>query len=968
MNKTLSALRFVALHWATALLAISRLEGSSPRVGVIPAAKAKQAQPDNAYGQIPLSFEVNRGQADKSVDFLARGPGYTLLLKAGHAALRLKNPANSATLRMRVVGAEAGARAEEVEELAGKVNYFIGNDPAQWRRDIPTYGRVRYRQVYRGIDLVYYGNQRQLEYDFVVAPGADWRQISLAFESAEKIEIESATGDLLLHVGGEIIRQAKPIVYQEVEGERRMVEGSYRMRKNRRVGFAIGEHDKNQPLVIDPVLVYSTFLGGSQGDSVSDIAVDSSGNAYLTGGTSSTDFPVASAIQGTKSGLSDVFITKINASGSALVYSTYLGGSGSDSGSGIALDSAGNAYITGNTGSTNFPTANPIQSANANTNGTSDVFVTKLNAAGSALVYSTYLGGTSDDNGEAIAVDSGGNAYLTGFTNSANFPTANPFSGPNATILTKSDAFLTKINAAGSALVYSTYLGGAESDSASSITVDSDGSPYVIGATGSADFPVTPNVIQSTFAGGFFDAFVAKFNAAGSGLVYCTYLGGNNQDSGKGIALDSANNAYVTGRTKSSNFPTVNPIQAYGGLDDIFVSKINPAGSALVYSTYIGGTFDDRVNDIAVDPSGSAYVTGDTTSTNFPLAHAFQNAISGPTDAFVTKLNGSGSALVYSTYLGGSATEIGQAIALDSGGNTYVAGSTGSTDFPMAAPLQGTLAGNPDGFITKIGEGDPPAQLLNISTRLRVQTGDNALIGGFILTGTDPKRVIVRAIGPSLGASGVQGALADTTLELRDGSGQLLAQNDNWRTGGQEAEIIATTIPPANDLESAIVATLPANNAGYTAIVRGTNDTTGIGLVEIYDLGQGANSQLANISTRGFVETGDNALIGGFILGGGGGANSQVVRAIGPSLGAAGVAGALADPTLELKDGNGSTVLSNDDWQQTQAAEINATGLAPTNIHESALLIALPLGSYTAIVRGVGNTTGVGLVEVYNLQ
>jgi hypothetical protein len=292
------------------------------------------------------------------------------------------------------------------------------------------------------------------------------------------------------------------------------------------------------------------------------------------------------------------------------------------------------------------------------------------------------------------------------------------------------------------------------------------------------------------------------------------------------------------------------------------------------------------------------------------------------------------------------------------------------------ACVGGTPTPSPTATATPGGTPNPtatpsknPAPLLNISTRLRIQTGDNALIGGFILAGTDPKRVIVRAIGPSLSASGVQGALADTTLELRDGSGQLLAQNDNWRTGGQAAEIIATTIPPANDLESAIVMTLPANNAGYTAIVRGANDTTGIGLVEVYDLGQGANSQLANISTRGFVETGDNAMIGGFILGGSAGASSRVVvRAIGPSLGAAGVAGALADPTLELKDGNGSTLLSNDDWQQTQAAEINGTGLAPTNIHESALLISLPPGSYTAIVRGVGNTTGVGLVEVYNLQ
>ena len=448
-------------------------------------------------------------------------------------------------------------------------------------------------------------------------------------------------------------------------------------------------------------------------------------------------------------------------------------------------------------------------------------------------------------------------------------------------------------------------------------------------------------------------------------LAYSTYLGGSGDDTGTGIAVDSAGNAYVTGFTASTNFPTANALQSTfgGGPADAFVTKLNASGSALVYSTYLGGTGDDGGHGIALDSAANAYVTGATNSNNFPTANALQSTFGGTYDAFVTKLNPAGSALVYSTYLGGSGDDGGHDIAVDSAGNAYVTGYTLSTDFPTANAFQRTIAGAYDAFVTKIGEA---SRLLNIATRLRVQSGENVLIGGFIITGTDPKKVIIRGIGPSL-AQFFSGALADPTLELFQGN-TLLASNNDWKEN--EAEVAATGIPPSNDLESAIVRTLPPGN--YTAIVRGNGDATGIGVVEAYDLDQAANSKFANIATRGFVDTDDNVMIGGLIVGPSGGASAKVVvRALGPSVP---VSGPLGDPTLELHDVNGTTIATNDNWKiddqtgQSQEAAIRATTIPPPNDLESALIATLAPGNYTAIVRGKNNTTGVGLVEVYNLQ
>jgi hypothetical protein len=406
---------------------------------------------------------------------------------------------------------------------------------------------------------------------------------------------------------------------------------------------------------------------------------------------------------------SDVFVTKLNASGSALMYSTYLGGGAGNWGTGIAVDSSGNAYVVGNTTSTDFPTARPIQAVNrASRTARYSAFVTKLNAAGTALVYSTCLGGSGENWGYGIAVDASGSAYVTGSTMSVDFPTASPLQATNkATPKTETvTAFVAKLNPAGSALDYSTYLGGRDGDSGQSIAVDSSGDAYVTGYTSSDDFP-TVNPLEASNHGDF-DVFVAKLNPLGSALVYSTYLGGSGVDYGYGVAVDSSGSAYVTGRTYSSDFPTANPLQALNkGELDAFIAKLNAAGSALVYSTNLGGDRYDEGNGIAVDPSGNAYVTGVTYSTNFPTTTSSQGTCGGCStyaDAFVVKLNALGSALVYSTYLGGSAVDHGYGIAVDSSGNAYVTGETSSTDFPVAHPLQASAHGNFDVFVTKLWE------------------------------------------------------------------------------------------------------------------------------------------------------------------------------------------------------------------------------------------------------------------------
>jgi hypothetical protein len=675
------------------------------------------------------------------VKFLSRGSGFALFLTEDEAVVVLKKAGNGwtdaakqvtsptrksdplessigDTIRMQLLGANATARVVGFGELPGKANYFIGNDPSKWCTNVPTYSKVKYEGVYPGVDLVYYGNQSQLEYDFVVAPGTDPGSIGLRFHSRNELTVD-VNGDLLLQAEG--LRFQKPRVFQDSDGTRKDVDGRYDLIAGNMIRFAVGDYDQSKPLVIDPVLVYSTYLGGSLQDFGAGIAVDASGNAYAVGQAFSFDFPTANALQATNAGSgfdpANVFITKINLSGSALVYSTYLGGSGRDAGSGIAVDPSGNVYVTGQANSFDFPTVNalqPVSKACCGVNGTTG-FVAKLNPSGSALIYSTFLGGFGEDSGDAIATDAAGNAYVTGMTsspffpspcNGCNFPTTANALQPNlggAPGIAR-NAFVTKINPNGSAFVFSTYLGGGSDDEGGSIAVDTAGNVYVTGLATSSAFP-TANAFQPALKGGR-DAFITKINASGSAFIYSTYLGGSGDDSGSGIAVDSSGSAYVTGGTSSADFPTASPLQStLVGSGNAFLTKMNPSGSALVYSTFFGGS-DTTAAAVAVDQLGNAYIAGFTESTSFPTLNAFQPTFGGSfADGFVAEINASGNALVYSTFLGGSGADFASGIALDPLGNAFVTGNTDSTNFPTALALQHALggAGATNAFVSRIG-------------------------------------------------------------------------------------------------------------------------------------------------------------------------------------------------------------------------------------------------------------------------
>ncbi len=676
---------------------LATLAGSRAHEAHSPAAvaPAQAAQVQQSFDQLPLYFEQNVGQTDASVHYFARGPGYGLFLTSTEAVMVLQQPTKAAVdvgggklsrpclgaspvpdclgresmapaataqdapeppavVRLQLVGANATPAVTGRDQQPGKINYFLGNDPAQWHTNIATFGRVEYDDVYPGIDLVWHGSQNQLEYDFVVAPGADPSVIRLNVSGAEHTEIDAA-GDLLIHAGepggvspGITLRQHKPFVYQTVGSGRQEVASRFVL-EGRQVRFQVGAYDAARPLVIDPVLSYSTFLGGSSWENGSGIAVDpNTGDALVTGSTNSTNFPTANPLQGTYGGgLDDVFVTRLNAAGSALVFSTYLGGNSSDYGDALAVDPAsGDVLVTGSTDSTNFPTANPLQASNR---GFQDVFVARLSASGSALVFSTYLGGSGGDYGRGIAVDpTTGDAFITGQTTSTNFPTANPlqrtYGGGSG------DAFVTRLNAAGSALVFSTYLGGSIRDEGRDIAVDpASGDALVTGGTSSSNFP-TANPLQAVNRGGY-DVFVTRLSASGSALVFSTYLGGSSADLGIGIAVDPASgDALVTGHTLSTNFPTANPLQATygGGINDVFVARLNAAGSALVFSTYLGGNSSDWGDALAVDPAtGDALVTGFTASNNFPTANPFQPTHGGGRDTFVARIGSSPVAYYY---------------------------------------------------------------------------------------------------------------------------------------------------------------------------------------------------------------------------------------------------------------------------------------------------------------------------------
>jgi hypothetical protein len=747
-------------------LAHATLSSRSPSIKGVPQVLAN-------YGRLPLTFEPNQGQTDARVKFQARGSGYGLYLTAQEAVLALQrsaadprdSTARTSAISMKLVGANSPAEPAGEIQLPGKSNYFIGNNPAQWHRDIPQFARVRYHDVYPGIDLVYYGNQGRLEYDFVVAPDSDPTQVALRFQGIATPTIDPQ-GDLVLPALGSALRLQAPRVYQKVGTERRPIASRFELRgpdKNE-VGFEIGTYDRSQTLIIDPVLVYSTYLGGSGNEACSIIApitvegmsvpvpppgcpaitVDPASNAYVAGSTTSTNFPATTGEfqpDLAPGATANVFIAKFSPTGS-LLFATYLGGNGTDYTGGVAVDSGFDILVAGTTSSSNFPTTNGATNTAFQTTPITSgkhVFVSKLDPTGKILLYSTYLSGSGTDIATGLAVDqSGSNAYVTGTTTSTEVGTGFPSTlgayqtAPRAL----NQFFFTKVdpNTSGSgSVLYSTYFGGSSPSNGSvlggGVAVDSNSNAYITGGTNFTDIPLL-NAYQGLNEGGF-DAFVAKINPSGvtgGQLLYSTYLGGSGDDVGFGVAVDSSPDAYVTGWTTSTDFNagttgTVALQPSNGGGTDAFLAKIGIAcvGTGCVtfdvpldYFSYLGGAGTDVATSVAVDNSGGARVIGWTNSPNFPIVGSpVQSTFGGGTsDAFFATIDTDATcspivtptcaATSSTSYFGGTGADFGTSVALDLQGASYLAGETASASgFPLKNPVEGALSGPSDAFVSK---------------------------------------------------------------------------------------------------------------------------------------------------------------------------------------------------------------------------------------------------------------------------
>lgn len=776
-----------------------------------------------SYGKSPLRFEPNHGQTtDSRVRFLAQVGGYNLFLTPTEAMLAFTK--GQSTVHTRLLAANPAAAIKGVEQLPGRSNYFIGKDSSAWRVNIPHYAKVRCEGVYPGIDLVYYGNQTQLEYDFIIAPGADPTVIKLQIEGARRLQL-NAGGDLIISSGAGEVRLLKPVIYQERDGAREVISGRYVLGAKNRIGFEMAAYDRSRQLVIDPIVEYATFLGGSNDDRGLGLAVDAEGHAYVAGFTTSLNFPTANA--GALSGAADAFVTKLSSDGSSIVWSTYYGGTGADQARAIALDPQGNAYITGVTDSNNLPAINAFQTTKGSTNTFTDAFVAKLSAEDGTLSYSTYLGGWRSETGDAIAVDSLGRAHVTGNTGSyvngamRAFPTTSGafqtnFAGGN------SASFVTRLNPAGNALDYSTFLGGLGNNNGSSfgdaspddlglgIALDSSGNAVITGRTESEKFPVL-NAAQPNAGGGLSDAFVTKLNSTGTVLIFSTFLGGAGEENRNvgAVAVGTDDRIYLTGATNSVNFPVLNAIQPnYGGNpeNEAFVTKLDGNGQ-FTYSTYLGSTNFKRGFGIAADPVSNVYVTG----TNL-----------------LRKISADGTNLVYSQTLGGE----GRSVALDARGGVYVTGLTTTMTLaakctpnnfcPTSTAAQVDPGGGPrDAFVVKFAT-DNHAPTANASAT-------SVLLDGSGSTDPDGDELIFE--WKDAGGN-VVGQTAQVAVTLASGTHTFMLTVSD-RRGGFDSDTVtitvADTIPPVLILPGNItaVATIPAGaSVQYTATAMDDVDGT----------------------------------------------------------------------------------------------------------------------------------------------
>jgi len=685
-------------------------------------AKSRRA---SVIGHEPLWFEPNEGQFPLSAKFATRTNSYSLFLLQTQIVLRPfqhpeqfagAHPRNvsraSSGTALRFVGASRNPQVVGVEKLQSISNYFNGADPTHWHTRISNYSRVEYRNLYPGINLICRGEESVPEFDWIVEPGADASQIQISIRGSKPVI--DRTGGILLKLQDGEVRLKKPVIYQETVGIKQFVNGRFALNGNDQIVFKIGNFDRSRPLVIDPALVYSTYLGGSSDDEAAQISVDGSGNAYVIGTAQSNDYPLVNPLQANKTGSFEAFVTKFDASGSNVIYSTYIGGTASghvDRGNAIAVDASGNAYLAGQTNDLNFPTTRgaylPAPGGVGLCGNCNDGWVAKLDPTGSSLLFSTYLTGNGNNiqsPASGVTFDALGNVYVTGTA----YPTGFPIS-PGAYNVTSTGTlhvFVTKLNSNGSALVYSSYFGGNDIDQSFGIALDSSGNAYVAGFTSSTDFPAT-TVLQWQSEPN--QAFVFKLNASGSQMMYSTLFG---SAEAFGIAVDNQGSAYITGFGDDYHFPTAGPMKTTFQDDDAFVSKLDPSGTSLVYSIFVGGSDVDQGNSIAVDSVGNAYVTGRTQSADFPTVEAIQANYSGGTlcayncsDAFVTVVSADGSHFMFSTYLGDTGFDVANGIAIDSSGSIYVTGVTTSLDFPLGHPYQAVQKGVANSFVTKVSGG-----------------------------------------------------------------------------------------------------------------------------------------------------------------------------------------------------------------------------------------------------------------------
>jgi RHS repeat-associated protein len=844
----------------------------------------------------PLNFEANTGQSATSVKYLARGRGYSIFFTdQPGATLNLrkltgkeveppsnakKQPQSQAqnqpqtpaernlgakglAIRMALVGASANASVTTEEPLAGKVNYMVGSDANSWRTGVSSFGQIAYTNVYSNIDLKFYGNQNQLEYDFIVRPGGDVNRIAVRYEGVGKLDL-TAKGELELGGAGgngngsgngnadnEKLVQPAPVIYQTIGGSRVSVTGEYVLRgtgNNREVGFRItGNYNRDYPLVIDPLLSYSTYLGGDYADDGPDMVVDASGNAYLTGFTAGSDFPVTTGAYSTTygGGSLDAFVTKLSANGGSLIYSTFIGGNGADYGRDLAVDSQGQVHFTGFTSSTNFPTTTGARQTTYG-GGANDAFVVKLNAAGSGLLYSSYLGSSGDDKAFSVGVRAtDGHIFVYGqtvlITATNNFPTTT--GAYRTTPIGSDDTFVARFSPTGggaSDLVYSTYYGGIGFDIPTDLAVDTSGNAYFTGYTTSITMPTTTGAFQTAYGGGDQDAFVAKLNSTGTALSYSTFLGGSGSETGHDLVVASDGTVYLVGDTSSANFgTTTGAVQtALAGSDDVFVVRLNAAGSARLYSSYLGGSGSDKGYGIALDGQGNVYLSGITaSSTNFPTTPgAFQTVYGGGTaDAFLSVLavsTGTTTTLGYSSYLGGSGHDFARDIAIDSVGNPYLNGGTASADFPVTSgAYQTEPGGSTDIFLTKfaltrlvfaqqptqvvVGQNIAPAVTVNVVNFLsQVITSYTQPVSVTVVPGTGAADA---TLSGTTTANAVSGVVTFSNLSLnRVGAGyQLQAMSGSLFLPviSQSFEVITNVLTPVLQIVEGSPQSVVINNA-----------------------------------------------------------------------------------------------------------------------------------------------------------